>query len=904
MFHKVRKTLIYCSALTLLSACGGGSGSGSTSVQTFTATAVVSGLGGTITPASREVEVGLTTIFNVTVDDGFQIDSVEGCDGTLNGTTFTTSIITADCSITASFSEILPPPQFNSPAIVSVRENQSGIVYIARATSSNGEQPTFNIIGGDDQSAFSINSITGELNLIDAADFENPTDANRDGVFEVTLEARTTSLVSGQLRLALTIEDITQLSLRVTYPTVGADLHGPVETTFVAGIVEDLEDGEVFSDDVGSIMVNGVQAELIPPTGGNSLFRWGARIPVSTNINELTIDFTSESTNIPQQRRPLNNMPTSFQFPQYLELDADNNRVITIGRDSNLDYEIISVDLESAERIVTPGSSINEVEGVLAGLGYDSINNRLLLINTTGGRAAVIAVDLNSGELTTISDANTGSGVNFSRTFRAVADLANNRALIFDSSRFFSVDLDSGDRVVISGRDVGAGPDIGSVRGLTLDSSNARLYGVGTQGLFTVDLDSGDRSIISDTNIGSGIAIDTPTAIALDGVNNRVLVAQSSNSDSQGRGLIEIDLSTGDRRVVSSLETGSGLGVSNVIDIALDTQNNRVLLTSIDLASNFLSIDLESGNRSLALPRFSIGSGNNIITPEAITIDSVNNRSLVTDTRQGGLFAVDLDSGDRTVISISSEALGEAFGSGVFFSRINGITLDANDNRAILVGDDIFGRCLVISVDLNSGDRTIVSGENNGEGPLLILARGIDLDRANNRAIVVDSLLDSMIAVDLTSGDRTILSGENVGSGSPFLVPYDVALDHARNRAIVADNVSILSVDLDNGNRTIISDANTGEGPSLPRLSKVELDTLNNRVIVLTLETDELFVVDLESGNRSILSGPDTNTGANFISPIDIALDSNNSRVYVTDNVYRGVIVVDLETGERAISSR
>lgn len=50
---------------------------------------------------------GTTFSFTVTPDAGYFILDVRGCKGTLAGSTYTTGAITADCTVTASFLEIV-----------------------------------------------------------------------------------------------------------------------------------------------------------------------------------------------------------------------------------------------------------------------------------------------------------------------------------------------------------------------------------------------------------------------------------------------------------------------------------------------------------------------------------------------------------------------------------------------------------------------------------------------------------------------------------------------------------------------------------------------------------------------------------------------------------------------------
>ncbi|MCI5114925.1 MAG: hypothetical protein D3921_01615 [Candidatus Electrothrix sp. AW1] len=64
----------------------------------------LAGSGGSISPdSSQKVDEGDTTSFTVTPDSKYHIDSVEGCEGSLDGNIYTTGAITADCMVKANF---------------------------------------------------------------------------------------------------------------------------------------------------------------------------------------------------------------------------------------------------------------------------------------------------------------------------------------------------------------------------------------------------------------------------------------------------------------------------------------------------------------------------------------------------------------------------------------------------------------------------------------------------------------------------------------------------------------------------------------------------------------------------------------------------------------------------------
>jgi hypothetical protein len=48
---------------------------------------------------------GETRELTVTPDEGFEVNTISGCGGTLVGNTYTTDVITEDCAVSVSFEE-------------------------------------------------------------------------------------------------------------------------------------------------------------------------------------------------------------------------------------------------------------------------------------------------------------------------------------------------------------------------------------------------------------------------------------------------------------------------------------------------------------------------------------------------------------------------------------------------------------------------------------------------------------------------------------------------------------------------------------------------------------------------------------------------------------------------------
>ncbi len=114
-----------------------------------------------------------------------------------NGDGIYVVIVQATDGFTPSFQAILVTvtpvndndPVFTSPTSVDVDENTTEVLTVTATDADLPSQAvTFSIVGGADESRFSITS-GGVLTFSEAPDFESPTDANEDNVYEVTVEA-------------------------------------------------------------------------------------------------------------------------------------------------------------------------------------------------------------------------------------------------------------------------------------------------------------------------------------------------------------------------------------------------------------------------------------------------------------------------------------------------------------------------------------------------------------------------------------------------------------------------------------------------------------------------------------------------------------------------------------------
>ncbi|MDR2013735.1 MAG: hypothetical protein LBQ20_12060 [Rhodanobacter sp.] len=108
------------------------------------------GLGGTISPTSASVPAGQNTRFTITLDSGYAISSVTGCNGSLSGTTYTTGPISADCTVTATFAQVI--------YTVTTSAGLGGTISPTSASVPSGQNTRFAITL---DSGYAISSVTG-----------------------------------------------------------------------------------------------------------------------------------------------------------------------------------------------------------------------------------------------------------------------------------------------------------------------------------------------------------------------------------------------------------------------------------------------------------------------------------------------------------------------------------------------------------------------------------------------------------------------------------------------------------------------------------------------------------------------------------------------------------------------
>ncbi|TAL13198.1 MAG: DUF4347 domain-containing protein, partial [Aquabacterium sp.] len=127
--------------------------------------------------------------------DGIYQVTVQVSDGSLTDTQAISVTVTAVNDNTP----VITSNGGGATASVNVAENATAVTTV---TATDADLPaqtlTYSIVGGADQALFTINASTGALAFVSGRDRENPTDADADGVYEVTVQVSDGSLTDTQ----------------------------------------------------------------------------------------------------------------------------------------------------------------------------------------------------------------------------------------------------------------------------------------------------------------------------------------------------------------------------------------------------------------------------------------------------------------------------------------------------------------------------------------------------------------------------------------------------------------------------------------------------------------------------------------------------------------------------------
>jgi hypothetical protein len=106
-------------------------------------------------------------------------------------------------------------------ASVSIAENATAAATITAPELDAGSTLTYSIVGGADSAKFTVDASTGALSFVSAPDYENPTDAGANNVYDVTVQVSSGTLTDTQA-IAVTVNNVNDNAPVITSNGTGA----------------------------------------------------------------------------------------------------------------------------------------------------------------------------------------------------------------------------------------------------------------------------------------------------------------------------------------------------------------------------------------------------------------------------------------------------------------------------------------------------------------------------------------------------------------------------------------------------------------------------------------------------------------------------------------------------------
>lgn len=547
---------------------------------------------------------------------------------------------------------------------------------------------------------------------------------------------------------------------------------------------------------------------------------------------------------------------SGFPDPHHIVVDRAHNRALVTDQGFR---GLIAVDLDTGRSRVFSAGPIGS--GVTLyqprTLALDSLNNRALVVDTL--LEAIIAIDLDTGFRSVFSGIETGLGSRFFNIYDIAVDSVNNRALVLVSNdeygsfgkksnrawntpRYASligVDLDTGDRTPLSNYSVSEGIPFTSPYSVGVQTlqNRALIVDFYSSSLYDVDLANGNRKVLSTDQSDLNLR---PYHLDINTEGDRAVIMSAPSQDT----LLSIDLDTGSRSTISHGLAGTGTDLIYPVSLASASNDRLLVLESNKIESRLVWLNLNTGNRR-TLSNVFTDTDAFFSCPQSLVLDEENNHAYVADVEKQRVIQVDLRDGKREdIVPVDSHQYD--FGGPHYMAKYK--------NRLLLVEDGLpDGEYHLSWMDLATRERSLFSGSQAGVGVSFKQPGSVIIDEARNRALLVDSARKALLAVDLNTGNRSVLSDAFNGEGTPLLEPYDLAMYD--NSIIVLDKgqQALIRVDLSTGDRTILSNDRVGNGTKFgPEMQSLKV--IQDHAFVLDSAFEAVFQVDLRTGDRVIIS--------------------------------------------------
>ena len=408
-------------------------------------------------------------------------------------------------------------------------------------------------------------------------------------------------------------------------------------------------------------------------------------------------------------------------------------------------------------------------------------------------------------------------------------------------------------------------------------------YSPDAQVLYVRDFNNRPGILTVDINTGTIASLDSSSGdanlVVFDHKLNRLIGIGAD-------GIYQIDTNSGDSALLFN-DSGLSLQAAGAADIALDSESQTLYVFHTN-DYRIISIDLNSGERKLITSNSTI-FGNELAGH--VDMDFGGGR-LVATSGDGihKLLNINLATGQRELISDSLLVAPNTY------NNLRGLVVEGDYAYVA----DVHG--YLLRVDARDGSFSVVSDvtEEKQEHLLINYEPALELDSASGKIFVLGNVVFS---IDLVTGQRSRIDKPLVGAGPAFGVSYGldapISGDHVYALTGLTDEAALIRVDRASGDRTLVSNSMMGSGDSLTSVVDLALDQANGLAYVA--ESTQITRVDLATGERTVASGNSMGSGDVFSGITALEYDPFGSLLFVNSAQNDKVFSVNPVTGDRSV---
>lgn len=511
---------------------------------------------------------------------------------------------------------------------------------------------------------------------------------------------------------------------------------------------------------------------------------------------------------------------------------------------------------------------------------FDSKALTLFYINTTTGNISIVS-NLSRGS---------GPAINFGGAI-SINSLATMAYVINNQNEIYSINLISGNRALVSSDARGAGTSFNAIVDLKISNTDDYLYAVDTSSnskLFLVEISTGDRTVISDSSVGSGVNLIGATFLLLDSTNSNAFVACHENFSPYNSFISKVDLVSGNRTIISNGAIGSGSPYERTYGMS-GNENDLQVLSRWD--EQIININTITGDRTVLA---TLDAAYRNLT----SLVGDPNKFFYTREKYPEIYQIDLSGPMQSTLATGRMTNYPNLGAP------GSLAVNASGSR-IYFADYVLDQ---ISEYNTITDEIRILSDNSNSGPLYnnYHIPRIVLNSTDTEIFYVDMTDEKILKVNVATGDKELLVDISAGIGLDYVVGIALSPDNSRLYIFSGSQNALYSINTTTGATNLISNnSGTGSGDNFSSVGGIVINKTGDTAYITNNAFSGRFIssVNLSNGDRTVISSSVIGTGDDLVGIRKIDISEDGNLLYVSNEDGKSLLSVEIATGNRSTIS-